>query len=91
MSYYEKEKQRYLNNIIEILNTADLWVLDQIFRFSVNMTKPDGEHKETTKQERTEEHRCNIIRMLYDLDNADVLNYVRIIIEDIVKERGIEV
>ena len=41
MSYYEKEKQRYLNNIIEILNTADLWVLDQIFRFSVNMTKPD--------------------------------------------------
>lgn len=49
------------------------------------------EHEETTKQERTEEHRCNIIRMLYDLENADVLNYVRIIIEDIVKERGIEV
>lgn len=41
MSYYEKEKQRYLNNIIEILNTADLWVLDQIFRFSVNMTRLD--------------------------------------------------
>ena len=33
MSYYEKERQRYLKNIIEILNTADLWVLDQIFRF----------------------------------------------------------
>lgn len=85
------EKIEYFNKIFQILQVADLWTVDQIYRFSVNMTKPDGEHEETTKQERTEEHRCNIIRMLYDLENADVLNYVRIIIEDIVKERGIEV
>lgn len=45
------------------------------------------EHDELTKEEkRVNEYRCGIVRMLYDINSADILNYIKIIVDDIAKE-----
>ena len=47
---------------------------------------------EQTKTEQTEEekqageYRANIVRLLYGIDNVAILNYIRIIVDDIAKE-----
>lgn len=47
---------------------------------------------ERTKTEQTEEekqageYRANIVRLLYGIDNVAILNYIRIIVDDIAKE-----
>lgn len=49
-------------------------------------------HMKQTKMEQTEEekqageYRANIVRLLYDIDNVAILNYIRIIVDDIAKE-----
>lgn len=35
----EKEKRAYIKKIFKILNETDLWLLEAIYRFTVNMTK----------------------------------------------------
>lgn len=32
------------------------------------------------------EYRCNITRILYDIESLAILNYIRIIVEDVAKE-----
>lgn len=34
-------RKHYLKKIFKILSKADLWTLDQIYQFAVNMTKTD--------------------------------------------------
>ena len=36
-----KERKNYYKKIFQIIETADLWVVDQVYRFCVNITKPD--------------------------------------------------
>ena len=35
----EKKKRAYIKKIVKILNETDLWILEVIYRFTVNMTK----------------------------------------------------
>lgn len=50
------------------------------------------QHTEQNKQELTDEeqqageYRANIVRLLYSIDNVAILNYIHIIVSDIVKE-----
>lgn len=46
-----------------------------------------GEHGELTEEEKkANEYRCSIVRTLYDINSADILNYIKIIVDDIAKE-----
>lgn len=46
-----------------------------------------GEHGELTEEEKkANEYRCGIVRMLYDINSTDILNYIKIIVKDIAKE-----
>lgn len=50
--------------------------------------KQEPERLQQTDEERTAgEYRCNIARMLYDISNPAILNYIRIIVEDVAKEQ----
>lgn len=40
----------------------------------------------TAEERQAGEYRCNILRMLYDIENPSILNYIRIIVEDVAKE-----
>lgn len=43
MSSYENKKKEYIKKINEILDeTNDLWILEVIHGFTVNMTKREG-------------------------------------------------
>ena len=35
----KREKREYIKKIVKILNETDLWILEVIYRFTVNMTK----------------------------------------------------
>ena len=47
MNYYKKESRKYLKNILNVLKTADLWVLDQVYRACVNITRTNMEGGES--------------------------------------------
>lgn len=36
-----KERKKYYKKIFKILEIADSWTLDQVYRFCVNVTKPE--------------------------------------------------
>lgn len=35
----KRKKREYIKKIVKILNETDLWILEVIYRFTVNMTK----------------------------------------------------
>lgn len=43
-------------------------------------------HEQTAEEKQAGEYRCNITRMLYGIENLAILNYIRIIVEDVAKE-----
>ena len=48
--------------------------------------KQEERNEQTEEEKRANEYRCGIVRMLYDINSADILNYIKIIVEDIAKE-----
>lgn len=62
--------------------TADL---RQLWEEHFNL--PHEEQQEQTAEgKQAGEYRCSIVKMLYDIENEAVLNYIRIIVEDVAKE-----
>lgn len=45
-----------------------------------------GRYEPTTEEKTNQTYRCDIIRMLCEINNMAILNYIRIIVEDVAKE-----
>lgn len=43
-------RNSYLKKIFKILSSADMWTLNQIYQFAVNMTKEDGTDKQAESE-----------------------------------------
>lgn len=43
-------------------------------------------HEQTAEEKKAGEYRCNIFRMIYDINSLAILNYINIIVSDIAKE-----
>lgn len=48
--------------------------------------KQEERNELTGEEKKVNEYRCGIVRMLYDINSTDILNYIKIIVEDIAKE-----
>ena len=44
------------------------------------------QYEQTAEEKKAGEYRCDVTRMLYGINNVAILNYIRIIVEDIAKE-----
>lgn len=55
---------------------------EHMLRMEQTKTEPTEEEKQAG------EYRVNIVRLLYGIDNVAILNYIRIIVDDIAKEPG---
>lgn len=43
-------------------------------------------HEQTADERQAGEYRCNILRMIYDIESLAILNYINIIVSDVAKE-----
>lgn len=63
--------------------TADLRQMQEEYE-----EQREQEHREQTAEEKQAgDYRCNILRMLYDIESVAILNYIHIIVEDVAKEQ----
>lgn len=62
--------------------TAELRQLQEEHMLRMEQTKTEP----TEEEKQAGEYRANIVRLLYGIDNVAILNYIRIIVDDIAKE-----